>query len=83
MTAVVEAANARNCDVPVKTRTGWGSRVKETAADTGKPAKDQSDATCVANCVQLASTRISWANKAKGIVVGTARLVEAANSVPP
>ena len=34
---------------------------------------------CAVNCGQLASTRTSWANKAKGIVVGTARLVEVAN----
>ena len=53
--------------------------MKETAADTGKPAKGQFDAMCAPNCGQLASTRISWANKAKGIVVGTARLVEVAN----
>jgi hypothetical protein len=31
---------------------------------------------CAPNCAQLASTRIGWANKAKGIVVDTARLVE-------
>ena len=33
-----------------------------------------------ANCAQLAPTRIGWANKAKGIAVGTARLAEVANS---
>jgi hypothetical protein len=31
---------------------------------------------CAVSCAQLASTRIGWANKAKGIVVDTARLVE-------
>jgi hypothetical protein len=50
--------------------------VKETAADTGKPAKGQFDAMCAPNCAQLASTRIGWANKAKEIAVDTARLVE-------
>jgi hypothetical protein len=76
---VVEAANARNCDAPVKTRTAWGNRAKETAADTGKPAKDLSDAMFAANCARLASIRINWANKAKGIAVGIARLAEVAN----
>jgi hypothetical protein len=45
----------------------------------GEPAKDQFGEMCAANCGQLASTRTSWANKAKGIVVGTARPVEVAN----
>jgi hypothetical protein len=31
---------------------------------------------CAANCGQLASTKIGWANKAKEIAVDTARLVE-------
>src|SRR5258708_29881469 len=31
---------------------------------------------CAANCAQLASTKIGWANKAKEIAVDTARLVE-------
>ena len=78
---MVGAANARNCDEPVKTRTGWGNKAKETAADIGKPAKDLSDVMCAANCARLASTRISWANKAKGIAVGIARLAEVVNSV--
>ena len=34
---------------------------------------------CAPNCAHLASTRIGWANRGKGIVVGTARLVEVAN----
>ena len=77
MTAVVEvAANATNCDVPVKTKTGWGNRAKETAADIGKPAKDPSGAMCAANCAPPASTRISWVSKAKGIAAGIARLAE-------
>ena len=79
MTAVAGAANARNCDVPVKTRTGWGSRAKETAADTGTPAKDRLDVMCAANCARPASTRISWASKAKEIAVGIARLAEVVN----
>ena len=74
------AANARNCDVPVKTKTGWGNRAKETAADTEKPAKDLCDATFAANCARRASTKISWANKVKGIAVDIARLAEDANS---
>ncbi len=53
-----------------------GEQGKEIVADTGKPAKGQSDAMCAVSCAQLASTRIGWANKAKGIVVDTARLVE-------
>ena len=76
---MVVAANARNCDEPVKTRTGCGNKAKETAADTGKPAKDPCDATFAANCARRASTKISWANKAKGIAVGIARLAEVAN----
>ena len=76
---MVGVANARNCDGPVKTRTGWENRAKETAADTGKRANDQSDVMCAANCGQLVSTRTSWANKAKGIAVGIARLAEVAN----
>jgi len=71
---VLEADNAKNCDEPVKTRTGWGNKEKEIAADTGRHAKDLSDATFAANCAWLASTKISWANKVKGIAVGTARL---------
>ena len=76
---MVVAANARNCDEPVKTRTGWGNKAKETAADTVKPVKDLSDATFAANCARRASTKISWANKVKGIAVGIARLAEDAN----
>lgn len=76
---MVVAANARNCDEPVKTRTGWGNKAKETAADTEKPAKDLCDATFAANCARRASTKISWANKVKGIAVGIARLAEDAN----
>jgi hypothetical protein len=76
MMVEAEVANARNCGLPAKTRTGWGSRAKEIAADTGKPAKGPSDAMCAANCAQLASTKIGWANKAKEIAVDTARLVE-------
>ena len=53
------AANARNCDVPVKTKTGWGNKAKETAADTEKSAKDLCDATFAANCARRASTKIS------------------------
>jgi hypothetical protein len=52
----------------------------ETAADTEKPAKDLCDATFAANCARRASTKISWANKVKGIAVGIARLAEDANS---
>jgi hypothetical protein len=81
MTAVAGRANARNCDVPVKTKTGWGNRAKETAADTGRPAKDPFDVTCVANCARLASTRISWASKVRAIAVGIARLARVANPV--
>ena len=80
MTAAVGAANARNCDVPVKTRTGWGNKAKETAADTVKPVKDLSDATFAANCARRASTKISWENKVKAIAEGIARLAEDANS---
>ena len=76
---MVAVANAKNCDVPAKTRPRLVSRAKETAGDTGKRAKDQSDVMCAANCGQLASTRTSWANKAKGIAVGIARLAEVAN----
>jgi hypothetical protein len=79
MTAAVGAANARNCDVPVKTRTGWGNKAKEIAADTGTPAKDPLDVMCAANCARPASTRISWASKAKEIAVGIARLAEVVN----
>ena len=74
------AANARNCDEPAKTKTGWVNKAKETAADTGKPAKDLSDATFAANCARRASTKISWANKVKAIAVGIARLAEDASS---
>ena len=65
--------------MPVKTRTGWENRAKETAADTGKPASDLPGAIRAANCALLASTKINWASKAKGIAVGIARLAEAAN----
>jgi hypothetical protein len=75
---VVEAVNARNCDVPVKTRTGWGNKAKETVADIGKPAKDLSDVMYVANCGQLASIRTSSANRGKGIAVNIVRLAEVA-----
>ena len=73
------AANARNCDVPVKTRTGWGNKAKGTAADTGTPAKDPLDVMCAGNCGRPASTRISWVSKAKEIAVGIARLAEVVN----
>ena len=76
---MAQAANAGNCGVPVKTRTGWENRAKETAADTGKPASDLPGAIRAANCALLASTKINWASKAKGIAVGIARLAEAAN----
>jgi hypothetical protein len=81
MTDVVVVANARNCDVPVKTKIGWGNRAKETAVDTGRPAKDLLDAMCAASCARLASTRISWASKVKGIAVGIDRLAEVANLI--
>ena len=54
MTGVVAVDNVRNCDLLVKTRTGWGNRAKETAADTAKPAKDPSSAMCAANCARPA-----------------------------
>ena len=73
------AANARNCDVPVKTKTGWGNKAKETAADIETPAKDPHDVMCAANCARPASTRISWVSKAKEIAVGIARLAEVVN----
>jgi hypothetical protein len=65
--------------VPVKTRTGWENKGKETAADTGTPVKDPLDVMCAANCARPASTRISWANKAKETAVGIARLAEVVN----
>src|SRR4051812_17105232 len=72
--------NAKNCGVPAKTKTGWGSRAKETAADTGRPAKGQFGGMYVANCGKPVSTRTSWANKAKEIVAGTGKRVEVACS---
>jgi hypothetical protein len=72
--------NARSCGVLAKTKTGWGSRAKETAADTGRPAKGQFGGMCAANCGKPVSTRTSWANKAKEIVAATGKRVEVAAS---
>jgi hypothetical protein len=72
--------NAKNCAVPVKTKTGWGSRARETAADTGRPARGQFGVMCAANCGKPVSTRTNWANKVKAIVAGTGKRVEAASS---
>jgi len=52
--------------------------VREIAADTGKPANDQPGEMCAANCDKPASTRTNWANKAKEIAAGIARLAEGA-----
>ena len=78
MTAEEVADNVKSCGLPAKTKTGWGSRAKETAADTGRPAKDRFGGMCAANCGKPVSTRTSWANKAKEIVAGTGKRVEVA-----
>jgi hypothetical protein len=73
--AWAEVGSASNCDVPAKTRTFGGSRAKAIAADTAKPASDQHEGTFAAVWGKLASTRTGWANKAKEIAAGIARLV--------
>jgi hypothetical protein len=80
MAAAEGVGSARNCGLPAKTKTGWGSGAKETAVDTGRLANDQFAGMCAANCGKLVSTRISWANEAKAIAAGIGRRVEIANS---
>jgi len=54
------------------------SGAKGIAGDTGRPANGQFGGMRAPNCDKPASTRTNWANKAKEIAAGIARLAEGA-----
>jgi hypothetical protein len=79
MGAAAVVGNAKNCGLPAKTKARWASGAKETAADIGRPAKDQCGGMCAANCGKLVSTRTSWENAVKVIAAVTGKRVKVAS----